>query len=295
MGSRTEFLDGTLARSLVASQFPQWANLPIRPVTPGGWDNRTFHLGELMIVRLPSAAEYAAQVEKEHEWLPRLSPSLPLAIPVPLALGEPRHGYPWKWSIYGWIEGDTATPEGIRDLSELAASLAKFLITLQSVDPEGGPPPGRHNFYRGGPLTTYDAETRKAINELKGKIDVDAANRAWEAALAATWHGRPVWIHGDVSADNLLLQEGRLGAVIDFGMLGVGDPACDLAIAWTLFAGESRKVFRAMLRLDAGTWHRSRGWALWKASIVAAGVTKTNALGVGQALCTIREVLADGG
>jgi aminoglycoside phosphotransferase (APT) family kinase protein len=253
-----------------------------------------FHLGDQMIVRLPSAAEYAAQVEKEHEWLPKLAPLLPLAIPMPLALGKPTLHYPWKWSVYRWIEGDTATSERIRDLCELASSLAKFLTALQSIDPEGGPPPGPHNFYRGGPLTIYDGETRKAIAGLKGQIDVDAATHVWESALATSWQGRSVWIHGDVSAGNLLLRGGKLSAVIDFGMLGIGDPACDLAIAWSLFAGESRRVFRALLPFDAGTWARGRGWALWKAAIVAAGNTKTNALSVGQALSTIHEVLADG-
>jgi aminoglycoside phosphotransferase (APT) family kinase protein len=271
-------IDDTLVRRMVTTQFPHWADLPVRSVAAGGWDNRSFHLGDGMIVRLPASADYAAQVEKEHRWLPKLAPLLPLPIPTPLATGKPASGYPWRWSIYRWIDGDTATPERIRDLSGFAASLAQFLVALQRIDPTGGPAPGLHNFFRGGSLTTYDAETRQAIAVLSGKIDTAAATEVWEAALRTTCNRSPVWIHGDVSAGNLLVKEGRLSSVIDFGMLGVGDPACDLSIAWTLFDGESREAFRAMLPLDPDTWTRGRAWTLWKALIVAAGFAETNAV-----------------
>jgi aminoglycoside phosphotransferase (APT) family kinase protein len=284
-------IDDTLVRRLVAAQFPQWANLSVRSVEAGGWDNRSFHLGEHMIVRLPSTADYSLQVEKEHCWLPRLAPVLPLPIPTPLAMGEPANGYPWRWSIYRWIEGDTAVPERISDLSGFATSLAQFLIALQRVNLTNGPRPGPHNFYRGGPLSTYDAETRKAIAVLNGRIDADAATEVWEMALRTTWERSPVWIHGDVSAGNLLVQSGQLSSVIDFGMLGVGDPACDLSIAWTLFEGESREAFRTMLPLDPGTWARGRAWTLWKALIVAAGLAETNVVEAERPLRVIDEVL----
>ncbi len=282
-----------LVRRLVATQFPQWASLPIRPVEVGGVDNRTFHLGERMAVRLPSAARYAQQVEKEHRWLPKLAPLLPLPIPVPLAKGDPADGYPWQWSVYRWLEGETATAERIADLRQFATALAEFLTALQRIDPAGGPPPGRHNFFRGGPLTVYDAETRQAIAALEGKIDTDAASAVWEAALKATWHGSPVWFHGDIAWGNLLVEEGRLSAVIDFGTSGVGDPSCDLAIAWTLFGGESRDAFRASLGLDDATWARGRGWTLWKALITLAEHIDTNPPEAGTARHVIDEVLAD--
>lgn len=288
-------IDDTLVRRLLINQFPQWADFPIQPVLPGGWDNRTFRLGESMVVRLPTAADYAGQVEKEQRWLPRLAPLLPFAIPAPLAIGEPAHGYPWRWSIYRWIEGDSAAIGRIADARDFATDLAKFLIALQRIDATGGPQPGAHNFYRGGPLTNYDAETRKAIAALNGKIDVVAAAEVWDAALSTTWTRLPVWIHGDISLGNLLVKEGRLSAVIDFGQLGVGDPACDLAIAWTLFSGEAREVFRAMLPLDAGTWARGRGWTLWKALIVLAGLTDTNAVEAAQSWRIIDEVILDHG
>jgi aminoglycoside phosphotransferase (APT) family kinase protein len=282
-------VDDTLVRRMVAAQFPRWADLPVRSAAVGGWDNRSFRLGEHMVVRLPSAADYSVQMEKEHRWLPKLAPLLPLPISTPLAIGEPAGGYPWRWSIYRWIEGDTAAPERIGDLNGFAASLAQFLVALQRIDPTDGPRPGPHNFWRGGSLTTYDAETRRAIALLKGKIDTQAATEVWEAVVKTTWDRPPVWIHGDVSAGNLLVKAGRLSAVI--GMLGVGDPACDLSVAWTLFSGESREAFRAILPLDAGTWARGRAWTLWKALIVAAGLIETNAVEAARPWRVIDEVL----
>jgi aminoglycoside phosphotransferase (APT) family kinase protein len=263
-------IDAVLVSLLVAEQFPQWADLPVEPVEVGGWDNRTFHLGSDKTVRLPSAERYAEQVDKEHRWLPTLAPHLPLPIPVPLAKGAPARGYAWKWSVYRWLEGETATAGRIADLRRFAIALAGFLATLQSIDPAGGPLPGEHNFYRGGPLKVYDAETRRALTALEGRIDTQAASAAWEAALGATWHGSPVWFHGDIAAGNLLVEKGRLSAVIDFGTCGVGDPACDLAISWTLFGARSRNTFRAALDLDDATWVRGRGWTLWKALITLA-------------------------
>ncbi|HEX2183462.1 MAG TPA: aminoglycoside phosphotransferase family protein [Rubrobacteraceae bacterium] len=287
------YIDAALVRSLVAAQFPQWADLPIRPVELDGWDNATFRLGESMSVRLPSAAPYAPQVEKEHRWLPRLAPLLPLPIPVPLARGEPGEGYPFPWSVYRWLEGEPAVTARVDDAVEFARTLARFLIALRRIDPAGGPRPGRHNFFRGGPLTVYDAETRRAIAALDGRIDADAATAAWEAALAAAWHGPPVWFHGDVAAGNLLVEEGSLSAVIDFGTSGVGDPSCDLAIAWTFFEGEGRDAFRAALRLDDATWRRGRGWALWKALITLAGHPDTDSPLAATVRSQIDDMIAD--
>jgi aminoglycoside phosphotransferase (APT) family kinase protein len=285
-------IDTALVRRLIAVQFPRWKDLAVRPVEFGGWDNRTFHLGDKMTVRLPSAAAYSLQVEKEHRWLPRLAPLLPLPIPVPLAMGMPAEGYPWHWSVYGWIEGETAKRERIADLSQFAADLAGFLVALKRVDPTDGPAPGQHNFFRGGPLTVYDGETRQAVTALGGRIDASLASAVWEAALAAAWQGPPVWFHGDVSWGNLLVDRGRLSAAIDFGTSGVGDPSCDLAIAWTLFEGESREVFRTGLAVDDATWARGRGWALWKALITVAGHT-SNRTEVEKSRRVIDEVLAD--
>jgi aminoglycoside phosphotransferase (APT) family kinase protein len=265
--------DVGLVRRLVAEQFPRWADLPVRHVPQEGWDNRTFRLGDDMSVRLPSAAPYALAVEKEHRWLPVLAPLLPLPVPEPLAKGRPGAGYPHAWSVYRWLDGAPASRESIADLSALAVDLAGFLSALGRVDPTGGPEPGQHNWFRGGPLRTYDADTRRALDALAGRVRTGLAREIWQRALDQPWSGRPVWFHGDVSQGNLLVRDGRLAAVIDFGTSGVGDPACDLVIAWTLLSGESRAAFRKELAVDEPTWARGRGWALWKALITVAGAT----------------------
>jgi aminoglycoside phosphotransferase (APT) family kinase protein len=259
-----------VAARLVAAQFPQWAGLPVVPVSLDGWDNTTFRLGDELSVRLPSADAYVAQVEKEHRWLPVLARQLPLPIPEPVARGRPGGGFPRPWSIYRWIEGDHASVDRIANLAEFAADLAGFLAALYAIDASGGPPPGAHNFFRGGPVDTYDAQSRGSIQRLADEIDPKAATEVWEAALAGTWDRSPVWVHGDVGASNLLVAEGDLRAVIDFGCAAVGDPACDLVMAWTFFAGESREAFRSRLPFDDATWARGRGWALWKALITLA-------------------------
>jgi aminoglycoside phosphotransferase (APT) family kinase protein len=269
-------IDERLARRLVDRQFPQWAGLPIAPVAVDGWDNRTFRLGDHLTVRLPSGPWYALQVEKEQRWLPRLAPRLPLPIPTPVAEGAPDEGYPYPWSLYRWLDGELAVEPAIGDPIRFATALARFLAALRRIDATDGPAPGRHNFYRGGPLTTYADETVRAVAALGDEIDGDHAVRVWEHAVGATWASDPVWFHGDVAAGNLLLRDGRLAAVIDFGTSGVGDPACDVVIAWTLLAGRSRDAFRSTLGIDAAMWSRGRGWALWKALISLVGQLEEN-------------------
>lgn len=199
-----------------------------------------------MLVRMPSAEEYAMKVEKEQLWLPKLAPHLPLPIPTPLAMGEPGEGYPWQWSVYRWIEGETAASTHITDLNDFATHLANFLIALQRIDTTDGPLPRLGNFSYIGGLAVYDNEIRQAIAILKNKIDSTAAIQIWERALETTWQRAPVWVHGDISAGNLLVRKGKLSAVIDFGGLAIGDPACDLVIAWKFFQGKSRETFRKM-------------------------------------------------
>ena len=242
---------------------------------------------------MPSAERYASQIKKEYQWLPILAPLLPLSIPTPVAMGAPSTDYPWHWSTYRWLEGETIAKASIDDACELATSLAQFILALQRIAPQHGPVAGAHNFYRGGALTNYDAETRQAIAVLKDKIDVKVVTEVWEAALATNWEHPPVWIHGDISAGNLLMKEGRLSAVIDFGAMAIGDPACDLAMAWTFFSGESRTIFQNTLIYDAGTWARGRGWVLWKALIVAAGTVGANTVEGKKAWHIMEEVLAD--
>jgi aminoglycoside phosphotransferase (APT) family kinase protein len=273
----TIHIDVFLVHQLINSQFPQWSHFSVTPVKHGGWDNRTFHLGEHMSVRLPSAAQYADKVKKEQYWLPKLAPYLPLQIPTPLAIGNPTKEYPFHWSIYKWIDGETASHENILDLNQFATELACFLVVLQRINSSGGPIAGTHNFYRGGLLKIYDAEVQQAITKLGDKIDFESVKQIWSDALASTWNKSSVWVHGDVAPTNLIVKNGKLMAVIDFGGLGVGDPACDYAIGWTFFDRESRIVFRNVLAVNDQTWNRARGWALWKALITYAELSGTNA------------------
>ena len=286
-------INASLVSDLVKDQFPQWAHLAIKPVQFDGWDNRTFHLGEDMLVRLPSAEAYSDQVDKEQYWLPRLAPRLPLPIPVPLSKGVPGHGYPWHWSVYRWLEGESATLERVNDLRSFANKLAQFLKALQHIDATDGPEPGPHNFYRGGALTTYDAETRRVIQALHDRIDTDEATAIWEASLVTTWQKPPIWIHGDVASGNLLVKEGQLSAVIDFGCSGIGDPACDLTIAWTFFSRDSRESFRSTRGLDSATWARARGWALWKSLITWAEFKDTDQIKARTAARVFEAVIDD--
>ncbi len=286
-------IDAALATRLVSAQFPEWAGLPVVPVELPGWDNRTFRLGDTMTVRLPTADGYVPSVGKEHAWLPRLAPQLPLPIPVPLALGAPGHEYPWPWSVRRWIDGHVSSRERIRDLVAFARDLAGFLGALQRIDATGGPSAGAHCFHRGGDLEVYDAETREAVIALGTRIDGAAAIDVWQTALAATWTGPPVWFHGDIATGNLLLDDrGDLSAVIDFGTSGVGDPACELVIAWTLFEGESRAEFRRLMPADEAMWARARGWALWKALITIDNPAATPG-DAAQSVRVAEEVLAE--
>jgi aminoglycoside phosphotransferase (APT) family kinase protein len=302
-------IDVALARRLLAAQFPRWADLPIAPVASAGTDNALFRLGDDMVVRLPRIDWAVEQVEKEQRWLPRLAPRLPLAIPVPLAMGVPAEGYPWHWSIYRWLEGENATVKPIADLHQTATELAQFVTALREIDPGGGPSPGPHNSFRGEPLANRDARTRAAIASLGGllgsgklydsqtddrKLDIDAATEVWEEALQApAWHGPPVWIHGDLSPLNLLVERGRLTAVVDFGCLGVGDPAGDLIVAWSLLSADTRAVFRAALAVDDATWARGRGWALSVGLIALPYYQITNPVLAATARRMIDEAIAD--
>ncbi|SQD97307.1 MULTISPECIES: aminoglycoside phosphotransferase family protein [unclassified Parafrankia] len=256
-------VDTSLVGRLIAAQFPEWAGLPLEPVRSAGTDNAIYRLGVDLAVRLPRIPAAAGQVDKEHRWLPQLAPLLPLDIPVPLGTGTPGEGYPWPWSVHRWLEGEDLLAEPAVDLHRMAIELGNFVAALQQVDPTGGPPPGTHNFFRGAPLARRDAATRAAIHSLRATLDTAAATAAWDTAVhAPRWQGTPVWIHGDLLPGNLLTRGGRLHAVIDFGGLGVGDPACDVMAAWTLLSTESREAFRSTIGADDATWARGRGWAL---------------------------------
>jgi aminoglycoside phosphotransferase (APT) family kinase protein len=287
-------VDPGVVRRLLAAQFPEWVDLPLEPVLPWGTENALYRLGPDMVVRLPRRRQKSERLEKEQRWLPRLAPHLPLAVPVPRAEGRPAEGYPSSWAIYSWLRGENATVEPVADPRGMATDLANFLVVLQGIDPAGGPASGEHNFFRGCPLALRDRSTRAAIASLASTIDADAVTAEWERALRVLqWDRDPVWIHGDLDARNLLVVEGRLSAVIDWGGLGVGDPACDVMVAWKVLDVEMREAFRVQLGIDDATWARSRGWALSQAVIAFAYYTpETNSVLVAEAEPWLAELLA---
>ncbi|MCL7382448.1 aminoglycoside phosphotransferase family protein [Streptomyces sp. 35G-GA-8] len=286
-------IDAALVKRLISTQFPRWGRLPVVPVAVDGWDNRTYRLGEDMTVRLPTAAGYAPAVDKECDWLPRLAPFLPTAVPAVLAKGAPGEGYPYSWSVRRWLPGETASPERIDDMARFATDVARFILALQRCDATDGPLAGEHSFYRGASPAHYDDETHRCVAALGDRVDKKRATEVWQAALAAEWRGEPVWFHGDLAAGNLLVDGGELSAVIDFGTSGVGDPACDLTIAWTMFREDSRAAFRQAVGQDDGTWARARGWALWKSALTVAECPDPRDERVALHLRVIDAVLAD--
>jgi aminoglycoside phosphotransferase (APT) family kinase protein len=283
-----------LVRRLVAGQCPQWGDLRVEPVRSAGTVHAIYRLGTDMVVRLPRVERATSSLEKEIQWLPRLEPHLPLAVPIPFASGVPAEGYPWRWAVYRWLEGETATRDRIADPGEVATRLARFVAALHRIDAKDGPLPGEHNWFKGERLANRDDATRRAIAALDGMVDVEAVTAAWEAALVEpAWDGPGVWVHGDLLETNLLARDGRLSAVIDFGCLAVGDPACDVMTAWAYLPVESRDGFRAALAVDDATWARGRGWALSWALIALPYYKDTNPEFAGMARRTIAEVLTD--
>lgn len=287
-------IDADLVKHLITMQFPQWKNHEIRPVDSAGTDNAIYRLGEEMAVRLPRVEWAVGQVQKEQQWLPGFVSLLPLPVPAPLAMGTPSEGYPWHWSISRWLKGEDATIEPIGNPLQAATTMAQFVVSMQRIDSTGGPAPGPHNSNRGVPLAMRDAAVRHAIKALDNFLDGESLHRVWEAALRApVWQGKPVWLHGDLHPGNVLVSQGQLSAVIDFGTMGVGDPACDLMVAWTLLTAEGREVFREALSTDDDTWTRGRGWALSFGLLAYAYYMDTNPILATISRRTIVEALKD--
>ncbi|MFC9585113.1 aminoglycoside phosphotransferase family protein [Streptomyces yangpuensis] len=284
-----------LVRRLVAARFPQWAGMPVERFPSGGTVNAMYRLGEDMVVRLPLGEAGAGDVATERDWLPRLAPLLPTAVPEVLGAGEPAEGYPWRWSVYRWLAGENPEAGALEDPVALARDLAAFVAAMRSITLVGAP-----RAYRGGPLAALDASTRAAIGELRlipeEGVDCDALTAVWEDAVrAGEWDGPPVWLHGDLMPGNVLVDGGRLTSVIDFGCTGTGDPACDLFPAWNLLPAGAREVFREALGVDDATWTRGRGRTLSQAVIALPYYRTTNPAMARNARHVIREVLAERG
>lgn len=260
-------IDEELVHGLVAEQFPEWADLPLKRIEPVGTDNAIFRLGDDLSVRLARRNGPTQPGGKEFDWLPRLAALLPLSIPVPVVQGRPAAEYPWFWDIHTWVEGETVPIEDV-DAISTAYDLAGFVAALQKVDPASAP------MGRGIPLAKRDDEIRDWLARFDGDQRVATE---WERALSAPpWDGPPVWLHGDLDARNWLVREGRICAVVDWATMGVGDPACDVMVAWKLHSSAARDSFRQALPTDDATWERARGWALSQAVAVLAYYTPEN-------------------
>jgi aminoglycoside phosphotransferase (APT) family kinase protein len=282
--------DEALVRRLLAAQFPQWAQLPIVALPFGGTDNAIYRLGAELSVRVPRRADWAAgSYDHEFSWLPRLAPLLPVRVPTPIARGAPGEGYPHEWAVYDWLDGEDATSAPL-DLPRAAVDLAELLAALWRIDPTDGPPAAG----RGGSLRPRDEQTRSGIAALGDLLDAAAVTAAWETALAAPeWDGAPVWIHGDLDARNLLVQDEQITGLLDWGSMCVGDPASDVKVAWAVLDAETRPLFRELLEIDDATWARGRGWALSQAMIALPYYLHTYPVMVEQAWRWLTEALAD--
>ncbi len=250
--------DAELVRRLLASQYPQWAELPIERVRSAGTDNAIYRLGDDLAVRLPRVAWVVDSVAKEQKWLPIVAPHLPLPVPLPVAAGQPEEAFPHPWGVVQWLPGELATLDRLDDPVQAALDLAAFVRELQSIDSKGGP---KHR--RGLPVRLGDEKVREGIAGLRGEVDAHAVLEEWDRVMAAPDHdGPPVWFHGDLSYLNLLARDGKLTAVIDWGTCGVGDPAIETTVAWSLFPPDARQAYRDALGVDGATWDRGKGWVL---------------------------------
>jgi aminoglycoside phosphotransferase (APT) family kinase protein len=260
-------IDEALVRRLLEEQFPEWVDLPLRRIEPSGTVNAIFRLGNELSVRLARRDGPTKPDSDEFDWLPRLAPVLPLEVPVPVAQGRPSTNYPWFWEIHRWVDGETM-PVAQLDVIQAARDLAAFVGALQHVSPAGAP------LGRGIPLAERDEDARYWLTRFGGD---PAIKQEWERALAARpWDGPPVWHHGDLDARNWLVRDGRISGVIDWGSMGVGDPACDVMVAWKLHSPAARDAFREALATDDATWERARGWVLSQAVAILAYYTPDN-------------------
>jgi aminoglycoside phosphotransferase (APT) family kinase protein len=281
-------IDIDLVRRLVDIQFPQWSDARLTPVESSGTVNALYRLGGELVVRLPLAKWGADAVEREQEWIPRLSPLLPFEIPRLLGRGRPALGYPCPWSVFAWIEGGHPEPGQLRDPQLLATDLAALVRAFHGIDLPDAPDAQR------GPVSEVDRSVRKCIAEVADEFDPGELTKAWDISLdAPEWDGPPLWAHSDLLASNLLMRSERLAGVIDFGAAGVGDPACDLMVAWNVLPVQARQSFQDAVGLDEATWLRGRGWALAQAVVALPYYRETNPGMTQAARHALSQVLTD--
>ena len=257
-------VDEAFVARLIEEQVPQWSDLSLRRIPSSGTDNAIFRLGDHLSVRVPRRPAAIALLSKELEWLPQLN-GLPLATPFLRYRGHTEHGF--DFGIFDWMEGENAVPEHIADWQSAARDLADFLKALHLISRSGAPQAGAVNNRRGIAIGGLTDVTIPAIHAVSDEIDVAQATALWQSACETEFHKPPVWLHGDLKADNLIAKEGQLVGVIDWGLSAVGDPAADYAAAWSWIAPEARSAFLDRLDLDHSDRTRAKGWALYGAVI----------------------------
>ena len=281
-------------RELLAAQLPRHAHLPLERVASGGTENVIFRLGDELAVRLPMQPGAVGSLLKEFAWLPVIAPQLGLEVPEFLHLGEPDERYPFPWALVRWLEGTDAAAGRVDSLTETARILASFITELHAIDASDAPRPGDPGFGRGGPLVDRDQYVRDALEQCAGLIDIDAVAAVWDAALAAPpFDGEPVWLHADLLPTNLLVRDGRLAGILDFGTMSTGDPAYDITTAWHVLEPASRRVFRELLEPDDATWLRAQGLVVSGGVIALPYYLHTNPTMVAVARRGIGQVLGD--
>lgn len=282
-------INNKIVRQLLTQQFPEFTHLKLESVYPEGTDNKLYKLGDDKVIRMPRMERSAINIKKESQWLSQLVPLLPIAIPEPLAQGQPSINYPFPWLICQWLEGRNPDKENELNYDQAAVDLGNFIVSMQKINFPDAPACSR-----GQPLSTRDQETRKSIKLLDNTFNIGLLTKIWESLLTTPkWQGRPTWIHGDLHPGNLLSQSGRITAVVDFGSVGVGDPACDLMAAWTLLTTETRENFRTIIQADDPTWRRGCGWALHFGIVAYPYYKDTNPTLADIAKRTLSEVLVD--
>jgi aminoglycoside phosphotransferase (APT) family kinase protein len=276
-----------LVRQLLAQQFAEWSHLPLVALPSSGTVNAVYRLGTDMCVRLPRVRDVS--LTKELRWLPTLAPQLSLSIPEPLAEGKPGFDYPFVWAVYRWLPGNALQRDKPFNEALAAHRLAQFIAEMRRIKPKDAPRSRRDT-----PLHETATETRQAIKASAEFVDTDATMAAWEMALQAPkWDGHQVWTHGDLLPPNLLVEHGKLASVIDFGNMGIGDPAIDVIAAWSVLGKATRAQFRSALDVEDGTWTRSRGLALRQAVLIIPYYQITNPTFTQMAIRTVEEILAD--
>ena len=252
-------IDIKLVKNLLSQQFSAWKNLNLELIKPEGTDNVMYRLGDDKVVRLPRRQISSLNVEKEINILPILKPHVSISIPEVLAVGKADERYPFSWLICSQLEGKNLDDKNKVDLHQAAIDLGHFVRSMQNIDSKNG-----IICKRGESISSRDHEVRRAIALSDQFFDTTLLTKLWSNVLQApVWKGDPVWIHGDLHPGNLLVKNSKISAIVDFGLSGIGDPAVDLMVAWTLLTKETREIFRSIVRPDDATWERARGWALF--------------------------------